>query len=60
MSGPLKISRFAGLLPRVDETALPINAAVIAENIDFGYGQLVSLKGDFKLRDMSIAARSIA
>lgn len=59
MSGPLKISRFAGLLPRVDETALPINAAVIAENIDFGYGQLVSLKGDFKLRDMSIAARSI-
>lgn len=59
MSGPLKISRFGGLLPRVPETSLPVNAAVIAENIDFGYGELVSLQGDYKLRDLSIAARSI-
>lgn len=54
-----KVQAFSGLSPRTPATALPANAASIAENIDFGYGELRSLKGDFKLTDLGFAAESV-
>lgn len=57
-SPPLKLDTFTGLVPRVPATRLPANAALVAENIDFGYGELVSLKGPFKLFDLAVPALS--
>lgn len=59
MAPPLNLSTFQGLIPRVPATSLPANAAVVASNIDFSSGQLQSLKADFKLSDMAIAARTV-
>ncbi|MFB9244935.1 hypothetical protein, partial [Massilia antarctica] len=59
MSPPINLRKFGGLLPRVPLTDLPINAAAVAENVDFAYNELRSLRGDFKLRDLTIAARSV-
>lgn len=59
MSPPINLRKFSGLIPRVPLTDLPINAAAVAENIDFGYNELRSLRGDFKLRDLTLAARSV-
>lgn len=55
----LKLGPFTGLFPRVPDTALPSNAAIKAENIDLAYGELRSLRGDYKLRDLNVAAQSI-
>jgi hypothetical protein len=59
MSPPLVLKQFSGLLPRVPDTALPMGAAIAAENIDFGYGELRSAKGLFKMRELAIAARKV-
>jgi hypothetical protein len=59
MAPPLNLNKFLGLIPRVPATLLPANAALLAENIDFSSGQLQSLKADYKLRDMTIAAKSV-
>jgi hypothetical protein len=59
MPAPLDLDTFKGIIPRADATALPANAAVIAENIDFSTGKLQSLKADFKLRDLALAAQSV-
>lgn len=55
----MKLGPFAGLFPRVPETALPANAATIAENIDFAYGELRSLRSDYKIRDLNVPAQSL-
>ena len=55
----VKFGPFLGLIPRVPATALPANAALVAENIDFSAGELRSIKGDFKLRDLALAAQSV-
>ena len=57
--GAVKLHQFTGLQPRTPDTALPKNAASAAQNIDFAYGDLRSLKGDYKLRDLNIAAQSV-
>jgi hypothetical protein len=55
----LSLNGFSGLLPRVPESKLPLGGALAAENIDFSGGQLQSLKGDFALRQLPHAARSV-
>lgn len=55
----LKLGPFTGLFPRVPDTALPSNAAIIAENIDFAYDELRSLRQDYRLRDLNVAALSL-
>lgn len=59
MTAPLNLDTFTGIIPRRPATKLPVNAAVTAENIDFASGQLQSMKADFKLRDMAVAAQSV-
>lgn len=59
MPPPLDLNNFKGIIPRTPDTMLPPNAAVVAENIDFSSGQLQSLKADFKLRDLAMAAQSV-
>jgi hypothetical protein len=55
----VKLGPFTGLFPRVPDTDLPSGAATIAENIDFAYGELRSLRGDYKLRDLNVPAQSL-
>ncbi|MEJ7745349.1 MAG: hypothetical protein WKF61_01050 [Luteimonas sp.] len=55
----MKLGPFSGIIPRIPETALPSGAAIAADNIDFAYGELRSLKGDFKLRDMANSPLSL-
>lgn len=55
----LKLDNFTGLYPRVPATRLPASAALAAANIDFGYGQLQSLRSGYKLRDLPLAAKSL-
>lgn len=55
----ISLNKFTGIFPRIPDTALPSNAAIIAENIDFAYGELRSLKGDYKLRDLAVPALSV-
>lgn len=59
MSAPINLNKFSGIFPRVTDTDLPSNAALISQNIDFGYNELRSFKGSFKLRELAIAARSV-
>jgi len=59
MTAPLALKSFGGILPRVPDTALPWGAALVARNIDFGYGELRSAKGNFMLRELAIAARTV-
>lgn len=54
-----KLDRFEGIFPKVPDTLLAPRAAAIAENCDFAYGELRSLKGDFKLKDLAVAAQSV-
>lgn len=56
---PFKIDKFQGVFPRTPTTLLAPNAATVANNIDFAYGELRSLKGDFNLRTLGIAAQSV-
>jgi len=59
MSPPISLRKFAGIYPRVNPTDLPANAALVAENIDFGYNELRSVAGDFRMRELAIAAQSV-
>lgn len=59
MAGPLNLNSFSGLQPRIPATSLPSNGATVAENIDFSSGELQSLRADFKLRDLAVAAQSV-
>jgi hypothetical protein len=54
-----KIDRFTGIFPRVPESLLPVGAASIASNCDFGYGELRNTKAGFALNQMANAPASI-
>lgn len=55
----IKLSTFAGLFPRLTSTLLPVNAATIAQNCDFAYGELRSLKDHYLLKTLAENVASI-
>lgn len=54
-----KLNIFSGLRPRLPESLLPEGAATIAQNCDFGYGELRNTKGGFTFFNLSNYAQSI-
>ncbi|MBB3010626.1 hypothetical protein [Cupriavidus alkaliphilus] len=55
----LSIAQFSGILPRVPAALLPQTAATVAENCDFGYGELRGMKGGALLTAVSNAVKSL-
>lgn len=55
----IKLDRFTGLFPRKPELNLPPNAATIAENCDFAYGELRSIKENYLLKTLSESIASV-
>lgn len=55
----LKLNILSGIRPRVPESLLPENAATIAQNCDFAYGELRSTKGGFLVGTMVNNPKSI-
>ncbi|AOY90563.1 hypothetical protein BKK79_01000 [Cupriavidus sp. USMAA2-4] len=55
----LSITQFSGIFPRVPPALLPQTAATVAENCDFGYGELRGTRGGAKLTDVSNAVKSL-
>ena len=55
----LSISQFSGIFPRVPDALLPQTAATVAENCDFGYGELRGMKGGLLLTAVSNAVKSL-
>ncbi|CAG2132528.1 hypothetical protein [Cupriavidus numazuensis] len=55
----LSISQFSGIFPRVPAALLPQTAATVAENCDFGYGELRGMKGGALLTAVSNAVKSL-
>jgi hypothetical protein len=53
------IKTFSGMRPRVPASLLSSNEAQSAENCDFAYGELRSLKGHFAFGDLSNTAKSL-
>ncbi len=54
-----KLNIFSGILPRLPESLLPPNAATIAQNCDFAYGELRNTKSGYALATMSNAPASL-
>ena len=60
MSVPgFKFVRLQGLLPRAQAELLPTNNAVQAENCDFAYGQLRSMRGALAIGALANQAKSL-
>ena len=55
----LKINSFTGMIPRLPPERLPDGAATYAENCDFAYGELRSLRGVGPKRTTSIVVKSL-
>lgn len=55
----LSISQFAGIFPRVPGALLPQTAATVAENCDFGYGELRGMKGGALVTAVANAVKSL-
>lgn len=55
----LSISQFAGIFPRVPAALLPQTAATLAENCDFGYGELRGMKGGALVTAVANAVKSL-
>lgn len=55
----LSISQFSGIFPRVPDALLPQMAATVAENCDFGYGELRGMKGGALITAVSNAVKSL-
>ncbi|NSX14949.1 hypothetical protein HTY52_12775 [Cupriavidus taiwanensis] len=55
----LSIAQFSGILPRVPAALLPQTAATVAENCDFGYGELRGMKGGALLTAVANAVKSL-
>jgi len=55
----LKYDRFEGLLPRTPAALLPDRAATVAENCDFAYGELRSVRDGFLTLNLVNAAASL-
>lgn len=54
-----KLNVLGGLRPRLPESLLPDGAATIAQNCDFGYGELRNTKGGFSLLTLANLAKSL-
>jgi hypothetical protein len=50
---PIEIEKFSGLYPRITEFLLPHNAATVAENCDFAYGEMRSIKDSYLLKTIA-------
>jgi hypothetical protein len=59
MSNGIKLDRFAGLVPRVPDTLLPVNAATVAHNCDFAYGELRSAAANVPEHQLDANAASL-
>ena len=59
MSQPLRLTTFSGIIPKLSASLLPDTAATIAENCDFGYGELRNTNDGNQLATLSNAAKSI-
>jgi hypothetical protein len=59
MANQLKFDRFAGLIPRTPDTLLPPNAATLAHNCDFAYGELRSAAGSLPEHALTDNAASL-
>lgn len=55
----LSIAQFSGIFPRVPDALLPQTAATVAENCDFGYGELRGMKGGALVTSVSNAVKSL-
>lgn len=55
----LSISQFSGVFPRVPPALLPQAAATVAENCDFGYGELRCMKGGLLITPVANAVKSL-
>jgi hypothetical protein len=55
----MKFTSFSGIRPRLPESLLPQDAATVAENCDFAYGELRSAKGGVFYRTMVNTPQSI-
>lgn len=53
------LNTFVGLRPRLPDSLLPANAATVAENCDFGYGELRNTRAGLAIATLSNAAKSI-
>ena len=54
-----KLNVFSGIRPRLPESLLPENAATVAQNCDFAYGELHNTKDGFLIGQMTNAAKSL-
>jgi hypothetical protein len=58
MSG-FKFDMFGGLYPRTSESLLPPTAATVAQNCDFGYGELRNTKDGYLVQTVTNSPQSI-
>jgi hypothetical protein len=56
---PLKLTQFSGIIPKLPSSLLPQDAATVAQNCDFGYGELRNTNGGNLLTNLSNAAQSL-
>jgi hypothetical protein len=56
---PIKLDQFSGLIPKTPASLLPGNAATVAQNCDFGYGELRNTNDGAALTALANAAQSI-
>jgi hypothetical protein len=56
---PLKMTQFSGIVPKVPSSLLPPTNGTIAQNCDFGYGELRNSNDGALLSNLSNAAQSI-
>jgi hypothetical protein len=54
-----KYDKFGGIQPRFPDALLPPIAATVAENCDFGYGELRNTKGSYLVQAIANAAASV-
>lgn len=59
MSQPLKLNTFSGIIPKLPASLLPPTNATIAQNCDFGYGELRNTNDGVQLSTLANAAQSI-
>jgi hypothetical protein len=59
MSQPMRMNTFSGIVPKLPATLLPGDAATVAQNCDFGYGELRNTNDGVQLSTLSNAAQSI-
>lgn len=59
MTQPLRLNTFSGIIPKLPPALLPPTNATIAQNCDFGYGELRNTNDGVQLSTLANAAQSI-